>query len=279
MADGFVAKKHPRRPALAGDRGRVWRVGVLVVFAAVAFRPLSAFCQFIVEEYHKVAIAAGFAPAREEVADARALPFAEVARAAVVPAVGVRPTVTAVVPTREAAAFVSPGQLFRGETVNPYPRVGGGTVVPGFAAAASRAPVVQLRAGRVPAAAGQTLIVDQSVPNSPYAINASDTFATVYDGTTGVGVINQSANTLTVSGTLYLGFPGGSSTTTTGNGTYNLSGGTLATANTQLGNYGTGTFNQTGGMHMVSSTLYLGLNNGTGTYNLGGTGILSTGGG
>ena len=47
---------------------------VLVVLAAVALRPLSAFGQFIVEEYKKVAVAVGFARTGEEGAEARPLP-------------------------------------------------------------------------------------------------------------------------------------------------------------------------------------------------------------
>ncbi len=130
LAAGFAARR-PRCSALGGDPARAWRVMVLVVIAAVAFRPLSAFCQFIVEEYKKVAVAAGFARATEEVAETRPVALAEVERAAVAPSDDARPV--AVVPVREMATPVfSSSQAFRTGAVNPYARVGGGTAAPRF---------------------------------------------------------------------------------------------------------------------------------------------------
>jgi autotransporter-associated beta strand protein len=65
--------------------------------------------------------------------------------------------------------------------------------------------------------------------------------------------------------------------TTTGGGTYNLSGAAqLSVGDQYVGYSGTGTFNQTGGTN--STSLYLGYNSGSnGTYNLSGAGQLSAG--
>ena len=280
LAAGFVARRRPRRSALAGDPSRVWRVVVLLVIAVVAFRPLSAFCQFIVEEYHKAAVATGSVRTREEVADARALPSAEVERAAVAPSVEVRPAVAAVVPAREAVSpFVSPGQLFRGETVNPYPGIGGGTVAPVFAASSGsfpatdrRAPVVQLRNAVVPNAAGQDLVVDQADGQSPYSVTTDQTFDNVTVGDISVGTLDHGAGTLTVTGTLTVGNAANSS------GSYTLHGtGSLVTSGITVGEKGNGLFTQSGGMATTNNgAVYVGSNGGNGSYVLSGTGSLST---
>ena len=94
-------------------------------------------------------------------------------------------------------------------------------------------------------APGQSLVVDAANGNSPYAVNADDTFNSVTVGNTGVGVINHNAGTLTVSSGLTLGSSAGS------NGTYNLNGGTVQVANLSRGS-GTGTFNFNGGTLAIS---------------------------
>jgi hypothetical protein len=68
--------------------------------------------------------------------------------------------------------------------------------------------------------------------------------------------------------------------TSTGNGTYNLSGtGQLSAYKEYIGNSGTGTFTQTGGTNSISSSLDLGCYSGSsGTYNLSDTGQLSASG-
>jgi T5SS/PEP-CTERM-associated repeat protein len=103
-----------------------------------------------------------------------------------------------------------------------------------------------------------------------------------YSGTTltnGRGALNQSGGTTTTSASrdLILGFGAGST------GDYTLSGGALViNFNEYVGFSGTGTFNHTGGSHTVNasaggSLFSVGHNAGsTGTYNLSGTGTLST---
>ncbi len=65
--------------------------------------------------------------------------------------------------------------------------------------------------------------------------------------------------------------------TSSGKGTYNLSGtGQLSTAYEYVGRYGTGTFTQTGGTNSITNNFYLGYYSGSsGTYSLSGTGQLS----
>ena len=94
-------------------------------------------------------------------------------------------------------------------------------------------------------------------------------------GQLGVGMINQSggSNTITGPSGLILGQNIGAT------GTYLLSGtGTLAVPNgcEDVGVNGVGIFNQSGGTNTIGTTLFLGFNAGaTGTYNLSGTGSLS----
>jgi hypothetical protein len=97
--------------------------------------------------------------------------------------------------------------------------------------------------------------------------------ATTHVGSDAVGTFNQNGGVHT-SGQLILG--GNAS----GNGTYNLSGGTL-NDNAIIGDAGTGVFNNSGGTHNVSGDLVLGnLVTGNGTYSLSGTGTMTqTGGG
>ena len=85
----------------------------------------------------------------------------------------------------------------------------------------------------------------------------------VGDGTTGgYGEVDQSAGTVTVSGLLVLG------SNSDGNGTYNLTGGTL-NDDLIVGDLGTGTFNNTGATNNVTGNLVLGnQSSGNGTYNL-----------
>jgi autotransporter-associated beta strand protein len=87
------------------------------------------------------------------------------------------------------------------------------------------------------------------------------------------GTVTQAGANHTVTGRLYLGV----NSTSTGN--YTLSSGTLTTAGTTVGHFGSGTFTQSGGTHDSSSALLLGANgtSANGTYNLnGGTLIVTT---
>lgn len=114
--------------------------------------------------------------------------------------------------------------------------------------------------------------------NSPYAFTTGTAaYDNIYVGRTGAGVLNQSGGTLGAStGQLYLGFNPGSS------GTYNLSGGTLNTLSTDVGDHGVGVFTLSGsGVHNVTNTgngsLDIGFyKDGSGTYNLNG-GTLTAG--
>ena len=118
-------------------------------------------------------------------------------------------------------------------------------------------------------AAAQTLLVDQANGNSPYAVTADQTYTVVHVGDTGIGVLNQSANTFTVNGSvsgqgLFVGY------SANGNGSYNLSGsGSLMdTYEADIGASGLGVFNQTGGTAaFYGNGLYVGAHNGsTGAY-------------
>lgn len=92
----------------------------------------------------------------------------------------------------------------------------------------------------------------------------ADPFETIGTGG-GYGVFNQSGGTNTVTnGSLSIGFSYNSRNST---GVYNLSGGSLNVANESIGlnnsnsastGAGYGTFNQTGGNHTVSNSLYIG---------------------
>ena len=104
-------------------------------------------------------------------------------------------------------------------------------------------------------------------------------FMGAYIGVSGTGVFNQSGGTATVTAGgqgyvayLVLG------QNAAGNGTYNLSSGTLNADGETIGNAGTGQFNQTGGTNNVGA-LFVGGggNGGTGTYNLSGGTLYSYG--
>ncbi len=86
----------------------------------------------------------------------------------------------------------------------------------------------------------------------------------------------QSGGTNSASNSIYVGQAAGSS------GTYSLSGSTgapvLTAAYEFVGDFGTGSFSQSGGINSVSTQLVLGYNS-SGTYNLSGSGLLSTTGG
>ena len=90
-----------------------------------------------------------------------------------------------------------------------------------------------------------------------------------YVGYSGTGTFTQSGGTNNSGGYLFLGNYTGS------NSTYNLSGsGQLLTGTEYVGAGGSGRFTQSGGTNSVSGSLYLG-DNGSGTFNLSGTGYLS----
>ena len=81
-----------------------------------------------------------------------------------------------------------------------------------------------------------------------------------------MGVFNQSGGTVTISNASFdMGY------NSTGNGTYNMSGGTLSVATEHVADAGKGVFNQSGGSNTISGALYVGYNGGNGTYNLAAT--------
>ena len=90
-------------------------------------------------------------------------------------------------------------------------------------------------------------------------------------GEYGNGVITQTGGTNSATGGILLAVIGGAS------GSYNLSGGLLATPSESIGYSGSGSFTQTGGTNSASAFFSLGYNSGaSGTYNLSGTGLLTT---
>ncbi len=101
-----------------------------------------------------------------------------------------------------------------------------------------------------------------------------DSYTSEDVGSSSAGTIDQSSavnSTNTVALTLTLG------TTSTGSGTYILSGGALSVLFEEIiGNSGSGAFTQSGGTNTVTGTLYVGHDaTSTGTYTLSGTGTLS----
>ena len=111
--------------------------------------------------------------------------------------------------------------------------------------------------------------------NGQYDLSGTGALAVdrLFVGNNGVGVFNQTSGTNTVAGTQGILRVGGGST---GDGTYNLSGGTLSSTDAIIGISGTGLFNQTGGTYSVSTAMTLAANPGSsGTYDLSGTGALS----
>jgi hypothetical protein len=97
-------------------------------------------------------------------------------------------------------------------------------------------------------------------------------------GNLGIGIVNHSGGTHSISGSLLIGNNGGST------GTYNLSNSATLTVGMReyIGVAGIGIFNQTGGSHAVSGELDLGYFSGfgftsVGTYNLSG-GVVTAGG-
>ena len=93
-----------------------------------------------------------------------------------------------------------------------------------------------------------------------------------YVGYTGTGTFSQTGGTHSVANSIYLGY------STSGAGSYNLSGGSLAALNEYVGYSGSGAFTQTAGANSVASNVYLGCNDrflgvievpgGSGTYSL-----------
>ena len=99
----------------------------------------------------------------------------------------------------------------------------------------------------------------------------------------GYGAFTQSGGTNTVTGDLTLGYdiPGSEGPGYYGAGVYSLSSGSLQAKNLTVGAYGIGYFTQSGGTNNVTDRLVLGaarygLQLGSGTYDLSGSGSLST---
>ncbi|MGD0461441.1 MAG: PEP-CTERM sorting domain-containing protein [Tepidisphaeraceae bacterium] len=111
------------------------------------------------------------------------------------------------------------------------------------------------------------------------ALNAGASLSVGSDpGAVGVYILSGGTNTISSSGNLSIGTSSGTT------GTYSLSGtGLLSVAGIEfVGNNGTGTFNQTGGTNTLTSSgdvlQVAGTTGSTGTYNLSGTGLLSSNG-
>ncbi len=92
-----------------------------------------------------------------------------------------------------------------------------------------------------------------------------------YIGYAGRGNYAQIGSTNTVTNDLVLGWG------TTGNGRYNLYGGTLSAGSEAIGRTGFGVFTQSGGTHTVTNNLTLGNGMNSGTYTLSG-GVMDVGG-
>ncbi|MGA2254512.1 MAG: hypothetical protein ABSG53_07620, partial [Thermoguttaceae bacterium] len=94
-----------------------------------------------------------------------------------------------------------------------------------------------------------------------------------YLGNYGAGTFTQSGGTNNVgNNNLYLG---SNSVSSSGNGSYALSGaGVLLAGQEYVGNYGTGTFSQSGGTNTIATSLYVAS---SGSYTLSGSGVLSVG--
>ena len=92
-----------------------------------------------------------------------------------------------------------------------------------------------------------------------------------YIGESSTSTFIHTGGTNSVTDDLHLGY------STSGDGTYDLSGtSSLSASNEYIGYAGTGTFTQTGGTNTVTDDLSLGYNSsGNGTYDLSGTGSLS----
>jgi len=110
--------------------------------------------------------------------------------------------------------------------------------------------------------------------NGEYILNSgkvSTVDMTVSDS--GKGVFTQNNGEVEINGTLFIAR--GYSGSNPGDGTYNLKDGSLKTGSVWISPGGTGTFNQSGGIHTVSSNLTIDSGtNGSGTYNMMG-GILN----
>ena len=109
-------------------------------------------------------------------------------------------------------------------------------------------------------------------PNSPYTFTTTASYDNVYVGQSANGTLNHLAGVLNVTtGQLFVGANAGVT------GVYNLSGGTLNTISSDVGDSGTGTFtlangavhNVTGTDNTANGSLDIGYySGGTGTYNL-----------
>jgi len=93
-------------------------------------------------------------------------------------------------------------------------------------------------------------------------------------GLDGIGIFNQTQGTNTMGDRLVIGkltaaATAGTPTDVIGTGVYNLTGGDLSSAKGEVGEFGIGTLNQTGGTYTVTSQLQIGKETtGIGTYNL-----------
>lgn len=124
--------------------------------------------------------------------------------------------------------------------------------------------------------AGYLMVGDNPTGNGVYNLSGGVISASeIYPGRFGNGVFNHSGGSVSITGGgLRIGWGSAGSPAV---GTYSLSNtASLATTVETVGEYGSGTFNQTGGTHSVSGTMTLGaFASGTGTVNLSG-GTLTT---
>lgn len=168
---------------------------------------------------------------------------------------------------RMSAAYTNGGQTVSNGTYN----MSGGTLTTSLAIVGDQAPAAFNHTGGTVTTNGLQVSAGASYNLS----GASSTFTATnvrLGGLNGVGTFNQSAGSLTINGNP-ADYAGYLSVGDANGGIYNLSGGTLSTAETDLGYEGTGVINQTSGTHTIvnAGTLFIAYSAGnSGTYNLNG---------
>jgi hypothetical protein len=124
-----------------------------------------------------------------------------------------------------------------------------------------------------------TLGANSFLNNGAYNLNGGQLSAqTIIVGDAGTGFFTQTGGINTVSDQLTIGSKAGSHDNFSGESSYTLSDGNLSAANVVVGDFGSGTFNQTGGRSTVTGQLSVGnQSGGGGEYDLRGTATLEAG--
>lgn len=123
--------------------------------------------------------------------------------------------------------------------------------------------IAVLTLGTAGEAPGDDLSVDDG---ATYNLTGNEIYSNVFIGSIGNGTLNQDDYLLTVQENMLMGLEN------TGDGAYNLNGGSLQAGYEIIGFDGTGVFTHRGGANTVAGPLSLGTN---GTYNLNGDGSLA----